>query len=426
MRWGALVLGGLLGACSTQEPAPVAEPARHEPPAASREAPSCREIGGSAWPRPAEGMAGVAGVAKVAGQRRLTQMMSDGRVRELAFVGAHAFDLLDKLAHEASHDGERRRVVCHVLNDAAERGVKVLRLWGSLKRTGSDAEVEESTRLLALVFDENARRTRPLLFVVTLLNHQAGYGAPDPARSLDDQAGAWGARALYVEGAWDAAGGGSLGRRIDALRRPEMASPHVIAWELVNELDTFRHVAGGTFAGADGAALRERFLVPAATCLARAVPQPIMLGDIRGQRDAYAKWAPALVAALPEPVRRRLVWTSHVYGERGKQPDDFLRKLDVDLAIARDNELPFVLGELGQHVPGAKGSFCGAGVAHELEPLLAAVTKRGVDALFIWGEGRCDLDVGGGRRMIIGAGSDSAEIGADDGPTLALLRARRR
>ena len=41
-----------------------------------------------------------------------------------------------------------------------------------------------------LVLDENARRRAPLRFVVTLLNHQAGYGAPDPARSLDGQAAA--------------------------------------------------------------------------------------------------------------------------------------------------------------------------------------------------------------------------------------------
>lgn len=418
---------GSLAACSTAEPAPpshVSEPAattHHAPPAAPLEAPSCREVAGSAWPRPA---AGVAGVARVE-QRRLTQTLADGRGQELAFIGAHAFDLLDKLAHEASSDTERRGIVCHLLNDAAGRGVKVLRVWGSLKRTGTDEEVRESTRLLALVLDENARRERPLRFIVTLLNHQAGYGAPDPARSLDEQAGAWGAHALYVEGAWDAPGVGSLGHRIASLARPEMAAPHVIAWELVNELDTFRHVAGGTFVGKDADALRDRFLVPAATRLAAAVPQPIMLGDIRGQRDAYAKWAPSLVAALPEAVRTRLVWTSHVYADRGKRPADFLHKLDVDLAIADRARLPFVLGELGQHVPGAEGAFCGPGVDHDLEPLIDSVIERGVRALCIWGEGRCDLDVGG-RRIAIGAGSDSAELSAHDRRTASLLARLRR
>ena len=49
--------------------------------------------------------------------------------------------------------------------------------------------------------DENARRARPLRFVVSLLNHQPGYGLPNPEQSLDDQqTPGWSARDVESSG----------------------------------------------------------------------------------------------------------------------------------------------------------------------------------------------------------------------------------
>ena len=423
MRLGAMLVACALVSCSPpersrvhHEVAPAPRVAHRTPSAASPMAPSCAEVDGRAWPRAADGFGGVVRAAGSA----LVQKMHDGRDEELAFVGAHTFDLLNKLHEEAATEADRRRVVCAVLNDAASRGVRVLRLWGSLKRTGSAQEVERATKLLALVFDENARRQRPLRFVVTLLNHQAGYGAPDPTRSLDDQApGVWHASTLYLQDGWRAPGG--LADRVAAIGDdPVLASPYVIGWELVNELDTFRHIDGGRFDGAGGNALREAFLVPAAIALARAVPQPVWLGDLRGDREAYAAWAPSVIAALPAWVRARLVWTSHVYAQRGRDVEDFLRKLDVDSAIASTAGLPLVIGEVGQHVPDASAAFCGPPVSHDLGPLLGAIEARGHRALIVWGEGRCQLAMPSMNAMTIGAGADSAELGSDT-TTLALL-----
>ncbi len=417
------------GACSRAESTPtpptdtaLAPPVEKVAPLPG-EPPSCPESAGRAWLAPAAGPTGVPRVDR--STRRVVQTLADGTVLGLEFVGAHAFDLLDKLATEIADDAARRRVVCHVLNDAAERGVPVLRLWGSYKRVGSDDEVSASRRTLALVLDENARRKHPLRFIVTLQNHQAGYGAPDPSRSLDEQEGPWHSKTFYLAGGWERPGVGGMGDRIAGLAAdPAMRSPHVLAWELVNELDTFRHVGGGRFLEPDAASLRDRFLVPAATRLAAAVPQPIMLGDIRGEREAYARWAKTVVTALPGAVRERLVWTSHVYVPMGEEPRAHMHKLEKDLALADEHRLPFVLGELGQHVPGATPSFCGSGVTHDLAPLFAAVEQRGIRSLLVWGEGRCGLDVGG-RRITIGAGGDSAELAPDDAPTHALLRAVR-
>lgn len=343
----------------------------------------------------------------------------------LSFVGAHVFDLLNKLETEAASDPERRQITRAVLDDAEARGVSVLRFWGSLKRVGVTEEVNRSVRLLNLVLEENARRRRPLRFIVTLLNHQAGYGAPDPSRSLDDQAaGPWHARTLYLQDGWRAPGVGSLAERIAALSTsPAAHSEHVLAWELVNELDTFRHISGGRFDGPDAETLVTGFIVPAAEMLAGAVSQSIMIGDLRGERAAYAAWAPGVIAALPPALESRLIWTSHVYSERGRDPEAFMGKLDVDLELARAHDLPFVLGELGEHAPGAPAGFCTQAVRHDFEPLFAAVRRRDVRAIVVWGEGRCDLRIGTNRSMAIGAGADSAEI--RDPPSLELLRRLR-
>ena len=86
----------------------------------------------------------------------------EGKPRRLRFLGAHLFDLLDKLDREAGpEEVERRRVICAALAAAAAEGAPVVRFWGSLKRTGSAEEPERAAALLALVLDENARRSRP-------------------------------------------------------------------------------------------------------------------------------------------------------------------------------------------------------------------------------------------------------------------------
>jgi hypothetical protein len=426
----ALVLCLALAGCTTGERSHEAVRAdgprlsfKPAPPDSGRPPPSCPEVVGGAWGRAAPGLGGLA--------RRegtvLRQRLADGRDRRLAFAGTHAFDLLDKLEHEGASEAERRGITCAFLADAAGRGAPVVRIWGSLKQTGSPAELERAAELLALVLDENARRSHPLRVVVTLLNHQPGYGAPEPSRGLDDQAPAsgWQADEVYLRGGWAARGRGQLAERIARYAAlTEAASPYVLGWELVNELDTFRGPGAGRFDGEAGAALRDRFAVPALEALGRAFPQLVLLGDVRGERASYAAWAPSLIEALPPWLRERLVWTSHVYAPLGEPPEAHLHKLALDLELARSHGLAFVIGELGQHVPGAEAGLCSGSARHDLGPLLGAVRAHGVDALLVWGEGRCDLDAGG-KRMILGAGADSAEIAADDEVTLELLARAR-
>jgi len=442
MRWvafGAMV--ALAGACASLDPGPPAPqrdpPTDHaEPPSVvSRPAPACPETPGAAWPGAAPGPAGlvraVRGIRGEAGH--LAQTLHDGRQLRLRFLGAHVFDLLDKVWHEGgSTEARRRRLICAVLNDAAARGVAVLRVWGTLKRTGSSEEIARAGQMLALVLDENARRSHPLRFIVPLLNHQAGYGAPDPSVSLDDQPAAspWHARALYLRSTWRQPGIGQLSERLASYRRiPAIAgSRYVLAWELVNELDTFRHLGGGSFAGSEATQLRDHFIVPALTELATRFPQPIAIGDLRGNLGGYERFATTTIAALPELVRARLLWTSHVYAERGKPPSQFMSKLGVDLAMTRRLGMPFLLGELGEHVPGAEARFCAQAPRHDVAALLAAVRGRGVEAAVFWGEGRCGLEVEAatGWRVNLGAGADSAEVGTDDDATHRLLGDTRR
>jgi hypothetical protein len=381
------------------------------------------------WPR-------AASMPRVAGAH-LEQTLADGRTVRLRFLGAHLFDLLDKLAHEARPDElDRRRVACAALEAAASSGAPVVRLWGSLKRTGTSGEVDRAAEMLALVLDENARRKRPLRFVITLLNHQGGYGAPHPERSLDDQdpTSPWSARRLYVSGGWRAPGQGLLLERIERLReRPDIArSPYVLAWELVNELDTHRAIAGGSFRGPEADALVKEFAVPALGALAASFPQPLMLGDLRGDAAAYPGFARALVAKLPPDVRARFVWTSHVYAPLGAAPADLARatkKLDLDLAIAAEHHLPFLLGELGQHARG-EVAFCGSGPAHDPAALFAAVLepRPAIDAAIFWGEGRCDLALpspAGARRISVGVGGDTADLAPGDERAREAVRAAR-
>jgi hypothetical protein len=357
----------------------------------------------------------------------------EGRPRRLRFLGAHLFDLLDKLEREAGPtEIERRRVACAALGAAAAEGAPVVRLWGSLKRTGTEEELARAVDLLALVLDENARRARPLRFVITLLNHQGGYGAPEPERSLDDQEGPWNARRIYLEGAWRARGVGQLGERIERLRarREIAASPYVLAWELVNELDTHRAVAGGALRGPEAEALRDSFLVPALAQLAASLPHPLVIGDLRGAEPGYGAFVRGLVARLPDEARARLVWTSHVYAEAGAGAAEIAgatRKLDLDLALAAELRLPFLLGEIGQRAPGS-ATFCGEGLRHDPARLFAAVLdpRPAIDAALFWGEGHCDLAVpGSSRRLRVGAGGDSADLAPGDHQARAAVRAAR-
>lgn len=432
-RSRAALLGALLSGCAPEPPRAAAPIAEAPPAVAAAPKPACTEarVDPGPWPR-ASGVARA--VAGRGGPGHLAQPIGGAPVR-LRFLGAHLFDLLDKVANEAGPGEEdRRRVICAALSAAAASGAPVVRIWGSLKRTGTRAEVERAADLIALVLDENARRARPLRFVITLLNHQGGYGAPDPDRSLDDQdpASAWSARRVYLEGAWRGRGAGQIEERIEALAaRPGVASsPDVIGWELVNELDTHRAVAGGALRGPEADALRDGFLVPALDLLARRFTQPILAGDLRGAYDAYPDFARGLVRALSPEARARLVWTSHVYVPLGAPPDQIARatrKLDLDLAVAAEDGLPFLLGELGQLAPG-RARFCGEGVRHDAAQLFAEVldTRPAIDAALFWGEGHCGLPVPGtGRRITIGAGGDSADLAPGEAAVRAAVRALR-
>lgn len=290
--------------------------------------PACVEASGAGpWPRAAGGEGGLPRAVQSAPGKlgAIEQRFEDGRSPRLRFLGAHLFDMLDKVLYEGGGgEDARRRTICAALNAVAESGAPVVRLWGSLKRTGADDEVRWAADMLELILDENARRKRPLRFVIALLNHQAGYGSPRPDRSLDDQGEGhpWSARRIYLAGSWRLAGQGLLADRMRRFgERPAIkSSPYILAWELVNELDTFRSVAGGALAGPEADALRSTFLVPAMTLLAETFPQPLMIGDLRGAVGGYMSFARSAIEVLPPAVRARFVWTSHVYGVKGEGP----------------------------------------------------------------------------------------------------------
>jgi hypothetical protein len=409
------------------------------PPArAPRPPPACPQTsaGSGAWPRP-EDFAKV--VPSAPGSLGHLEQRWNGRPARLRFLGAHLFDLLGKLLYEGGGgDGQRRRVACAALDAVARAGAPVVRLWGFLKATGSPEEVRAAADMLSLLLDENARRERPLRFVVTLVNHQAGYGAPDPARSLDDQdpKSPWHARQLYLGGGWKARGVGSLAERIEAFAaRPEIAgSKEIIGWELVNELDTFRSVPSGALKGSEAEALQREFLVPALELLAARFPQPVLAGDLRGHAAGYDQFARSLMAALPAGPRGRLVWTGHVYVPKVASSKDpalgrAMWKLDKDLAIAAEHGIPFLLGEIGQHVQGGSVKFCGGGAPHDLPQLFEAVLegRPQIEAAMFWGEGLCRLELPGseGAWISIGAGGDSADLGPEEEAARAVLRGER-
>jgi hypothetical protein len=404
-----------------------------------RSGPACAEAATSpgAWPRAAAVARAVAGSPGQLGhlEQTLGEAQAPSRLR---FLGAHLFDLLDKLAHEAGPDEpDRRRVACAALEAVAASGAPVVRLWGSLKRTGDPAEVALAAELLELTIDENARRARPLRIIVTLLNHQPGYGSPRPEVSLDDQdpRSPWSARRLYLGGGFREPGHGLLADRIAAFaaRRALVESPEILGWELVNELDADRSIR----APADAATLRDGFLVPALGLLASAFSQPLIFGDLRLPEPGYDAFARSIVAALPPATRARLIWTSHVYATRTASASAAslgvqTRKLDRDLDLAAALGLPFVLGEIGQLLRSGAPAFCRDGAPHDLEQLFTVGltpgylgSRRGaIEAALFWGEGRCGLAVPsayGARRIDVGAGGDSADLGPSEREARAVL-----
>jgi hypothetical protein len=448
------------------DPPPQAEPAERRTACAERHA----EPG--PWPPTSPGN-WVTVVPGQPGALGSLEQVIDGQGRStLRFLGTHLFDLLDKLEAEGGpDDASRRRLACAALNAAALRGAPVVRLWGSLKRTGGDAELDRTASLLALLLDENSRRKYPIRFVVALLNHQAGYGSPSPERSLDSlpPGSPWAARRLYLEGGWRAPGQGLLADRIRRLAREPAVhdSPYILAWELVNELDTHRLV-GPSLQGPAADRLIEGFARPALEQLAAAFPQPIALGDLRGPPGkAYARFARRLLAGLPPGVLARVIWTSHAYAtltpaashaRRGELIDigSSTRKLDIDLALAAERGAPFLLGELGQLIAGATPAVCEDGPAHDLPSLFSAVLsparaargappgspragRAAISTAIFWGEGECSLRVEGGssgeqaapgvpasispRR--VGAGGDSADLGPLDLAARQALVAER-
>ncbi len=401
-----------------------ATPAVHAPQHQS----ACKELPGGAWPRAAAGQAGIAHTERADGQAYLAQTMIDGRSQRLRFLGTHVFDLLDKLAHEGGPDeAARRRLICALLNDVAKRSAPVVRIWGSLKHTGKPLEIRRSAAMLQLLLDENARRQHPLRFVVTLLNHQAGYGAPDPHHTLDEQAedSPWHARAIYLQRSWRMAGTGLLRDRMLAFTSlPQAGSPYVLAWELVNELDSFGILDGASWREAAALQLRDRFLIPAAVSAAKLFPQLLVIGELRGPGETYSAFVDSLLMALPAALLRRLIWTTHVYAVREDQPPA-TGKLDRDRALARRHGLPLLIGELGQKLGTPTVGACPSGSRHDLSRLLQPILDRRLEAVLFWGEGRCPLELGDGRRMAIGAGGDSAELATDDDDAHeTLLRAR--
>ena len=406
---------------------------------APRPGPACAEAATSpgAWPRAAAVARAVAGSPGQLG--RLEQTLGEARApSRLRVLGAHHFDLLDKLAHEAGPDElDRRRVACAALEAVAASGAPVVRLWGSLKRTGDPAEVALAAELLELTIDENARRARPLRLIVTLLNHQPGYGSPRPEVSLDDQdpASPWSARRLYLGDGFREPGHGLLADRVAAFaaRRALVESPEILGWELVNELDADRSIRSP----ADAATLRDGFLVPALGLLANAFSQPLLFGDLRLPEVGYDAFARSIVAALPPATRARLIWTSHVYATRTASASAAslgvqTRKLDRDLDLAAALGLPFVLGEIGQLLRAGAPAFCRDGAPHDLAQLFTVGltpgylgSRRGaIEAALFWGEGRCGLAVAsahGARTIDVGAGGDSADLGPSEREARGVL-----
>ncbi len=459
---GALVaLGVGLAACRVRpEPAParsittatsvvatlVSPQLTVAPPvdAPPRPGPACPEAATipGPWPRSTTVARAVAGAPGQLGY--LEQTLGDApRSSRLRFLGAHVFDLLDKLAHEAGPDElDRRRVACAALEAVAASGAPVVRLWGSLKRTGNAAELALATDLLELTIDENARRARPLRLIVTLLNHQPGYGSPRPEVSLDDQdpKSPWAARRLYLGGGFREPGHGLLADRIAAFaaRRTLVESPEILGWELVNELDANRMIRSPP----DAAMLRDAFLVPALGMLAQSFSQPILFGDLRLPEAEYDALARSIVKALPEPTRARLIWTSHVYATRAASASAAsvgveTRKLDRDLDLSAALGLPFLLGEIGQLVRSGTPTFCGDGPPHDLQQLFTVGLAQGykgsrrgaIEAALFWGEGRCGLvvpAVSGARTINVGAGGDSADLGPSDAEARGVLSTWRR
>jgi len=409
--------------------------------AGSRPAPACAEAMKTrgAWPR---ARAVARAVPAAPGQLgHLEQTLGDAASpSRLRFLGAHVFDLLDKLANEAGPDElDRRRVACAALEAVAASGAPVVRLWGSLKRTGDPAELTRAADLLELVIDENARRARPLRLLVTLLNHQPGYGSPRPEVSLDDldPQSPWSARRLYLGGGFLERGQGLLAERIAefASRRALALAPEILGWELVNELDAHRLLLRPE----DAATLRDGFLVPALGLLAQRFSQPLLLGDLRLPEADYRAFTRSVVAALPPSTRARLVWTSHVYADLAASPPALDRatwKLDRDLELSAELGLPFVLGEIGQLRRSEAPSFCRDGAPHDLqqffdlvlEPTHVGSLRSTIDAALFWGEGRCGLVVpsaNGVRTINLGAGGDSADLGPGDAAARAVLTAWR-
>ena len=455
---GVLALGAALAACSprstppaargipssAQPVAPAVVPASTSVPvvdAESRPAPACAEattIPG-AWPR---AIAVARAVAAAPGQLgHLEQTLGDATSPStLRFLGAHVFDLLDKLANEAGPDDlDRRRVACAALEAVAASGSPVVRIWGSLKRTGDPVELTRAADLLELVIDENSRRARPLRVLVTLQNHQPGYGSPRPEVSLDDQdpRSPWAARRLYLGSGFLERGQGLLAERIAvfASRRALARSPEILGWELVNELDAHRLFRSA----ADAATLRDGFLVPALGLLAQSFSQPLLLGDLRLPQAGYSAFARSVVAALPASTRARLVWTTHVYAPlaaSAKELDRATWKLDRDLDLSAELGLPFLLGEIGQLLRSEPPRFCRDGAPHDLQQLFALVLepksagsrRHAIDAALFWGEGRCGLLVpsaNGTRTINLGAGGDSADLGPGEAEARAVLTAWR-
>jgi hypothetical protein len=201
----------------------------------------------------------------------------------------------------------------------------------------------------------------------------------------------------------------------------------------VNELDTFK-VVSGALGGADGASLRDGFLAPALELCAQALPQPVSFGEIRAMPGPdYAGFARSLVGALGPPARGRLVWTSHVYAPKGGDVARATAKLDLDLALASELGMPFLLGEIGQLVPGAKPGFCADGASHDVGALFGSVLgpkpRDAIDAAIFWGEGRCRLQIHHPDRVQtlgIGAGGDSADLGPNEADARAAVEAMRR
>ena len=457
-RAGVLAL--IVGACaSSREPslsrptAPLPAESSAASPAApsvavttspppARPLPACPEALASpgAWPR-ASGQAGVVlGAPPALGH---VEQALGGAPVTLRFFGAHLFDLLDKLDREGGPtERDRRLLACVALEAVARAGAPVVRLWGSLKRTGTAAEVLRSAELLALVVDENARRERPLRLVITLLNHQPGYGSPEPERSLDDQdpASPWSARRVYLEEGWRLPESGLLAARIEAFRAVPalVASPEILAWELVNELDTHRVLR----TEAEARIFRERFVVPALTLLAQSFPQPLLLGDLRAPAERYDALARSVLGELPPALLARLIWTSHVYAPRAPRASApeigaATVKLDRDLALASERGLPFLLGELGQRAPGPDPGFCRDGQPHALGPLFEGVLdapmgpplRREITMALFWGEGHCALALSaepGARRVTLGAGGDSADLGPGESEARARVMQERR